>query len=103
MASLLATPDYRGSAIDREDLRTALDDIDSPVALRLAAGRLLARVDPEVRVRVVEADDTSPSETHAKLFRICDGAADEIAQAYAEVEAAETRAGIRAPVAARRE
>lgn len=103
MASLLATAGYRGSAIDREDLRTALDDIDSPIALRLAAGRLLARVDPEICVRVVEAADTSPSEAHAKLFRICDGAAAEVAQAYAEVEAAETQAGIRSLAVARRE
>jgi len=103
MASLLATPGYRGSAIDREDLRTALDDIDSPVSLRFAAGRLLARIDPEIRVRVVEAADTSPSEAHAKLFRICDGAAAEIAQAYAEVEAVETQAGIRSLAVARRE
>ena len=95
MASLLATPGYRGSAIDREDLRTALDDIDLPVSLRFAAARLLAKIDPEIRRRVVEAADTSPSATHAKLLRICDAGSAEVAQAYADVEAAEAEAGIR--------
>lgn len=91
MAAVLSIPGYRGSSLDREVLRTTLDDIDSPVPLRFAAGRLLVKTDPEIRTRVAQAADTSPSEAHAKLFRACDGAAAEVAQAYAEIEEVETQ------------
>ena len=89
VAAAMSTLGYRGAAIDREDLRLAVEDYDLPLDIRLAAGRLLAKVDPQSRVRVADAGAASSSPQQAKLFCIADGTADELAHAYEEHEAVE--------------
>jgi len=84
VASTIGTIGYRGAALDRDDLRIALEDIDLDVTLRVAAGRVLARVDPEVRVRVAEAATAAPSEPVANVLRHFDAPPDEIARALDE-------------------
>ena len=88
-AAAMSAHGYRGAAIDREDLRLAVEDFDIDLDMRLAAGRVLAKVDPQSRVRVAEAGAASSSPQQAKLFRIADGAADDLARAYEEHEEAE--------------
>ena len=87
VAAAMSAHGYRGAAIDREDLRLAVEDFDLHLDVRLAAGRLLAKVDPQSRVRVADAGAASSSPQQAKLFSIADGTADELAQVYEEYEA----------------
>jgi len=83
---------YRGGALEADDLRVALGDPDLDVELRVAAARVLARVDPEVRTRVVELAHTAPNAARAKALRVATGELDELAEALAELEMHEPRA-----------
>ena len=83
---------YRGGAVEADDLRVALGDPDLDVELRVAAARVLARVDPEVRTRVADLAHTAPNAARAKALRVATGDPGELAEALAELEVCEPRA-----------
>lgn len=86
LASLARVQGYRGSALDRDDLHVAVTDVDLALDLRVAAGRVLARVDPDVRVRIAEAATTATSEAAANVLQRFDAPVAEIARAYEDLE-----------------
>ena len=83
---------YRGGAVEADDLRVAVGDPDLDVELRVAAARVLARVDPEVRVRVAELANTAPNAPRARALRVATGDLGELTDALGALEAVEPRA-----------
>lgn len=82
---------YRGGALEADDLRVALGDPDLDVELRVAAARVLARVDPEVRTRVADLAHTAPNASRARALRAAMGDVDDLTSALVELEAHEPR------------
>lgn len=83
---------YRGGALEADDLRVALADPDLDVELRVAAARVLARIDPEVRTRVADLARTAPNRARAKALRVATGDLTELTEALADLEAREPKA-----------
>jgi hypothetical protein len=71
----------------------AVGDPDLDVELRVAAARVLARVDPEVRVRVAELANTAPNAPRARALRVATGDLGELTDALDALEAVEPRRG----------
>jgi hypothetical protein len=88
----MAQPGYRDATIDRQDLRDALHDHDCEPELRVAAARILVRVDAETcRPEVAEVVEAVRDPVQARMIRIAlDDDVDEVAR---ELDAHERRAG----------
>jgi hypothetical protein len=71
-ANLLTQSGYRGGTIEKEDLWLTLRDPEAAEDLRMAAGRMLVRVDtdPEVRTRVDDIVSAVREDTQRKRLRV---------------------------------
>ncbi len=84
---------YRGSALTREDLHVALEDPDLELELRVAGARALARVEPEVRVRLGELAASSATLARGTALRVASSEPEVVERALEEA-ALEEVAGV---------
>lgn len=81
---------YRGRELDREELWAAIEDPDAPTDVRVAAARILGRLGPEARARILDAGKTARDPLVEKRMRIVtdpDREAEAVAEALAAIEA----------------
>lgn len=71
-ANLLTQSGYRGGTIEKDDLWLTLRDPEAAEDLRMAAGRMLVRVeaDPEVRTRVADIVSAVREDTQRERLRV---------------------------------
>jgi len=74
---------YRHTAIERVDLASMIADVEAPVALRVAATRVLRRIDPEdTRRRIGEVEARSEPEVARRLKIAAEADLDDASEAY---------------------
>ncbi|MDI3288659.1 hypothetical protein [Polyangium sp. 15x6] len=74
---------YRHTAIERVDLASIIGDIEAPVALRVAATRVLRRIDPEdTQRRIHEVEARAEPEVAHRLRIIVEEDIDDASEAY---------------------
>lgn len=74
---------YRHTAIERVDLASMIADVQAPVALRVAATRVLRRIDPEdTRRRIGQVEARSEPEVARRLRIAAEEDLDDASEAY---------------------
>ncbi len=86
---------YRGSALDRGALWLAVEDPDMTPELRVAAARVLGRLEPAQRTRIADLAEASRSPAVAKGIRVAsevdatDSASQQLEETWSELEEAQ--------------